>query len=90
MAGFFDVPSGATAVVVNVTAVNPAGAGFLTVYPTGQSLPRASNLNVTAGIVVANLVEVGVGTGGQISIYASTRSDVVVDLEGYVSERLLL
>ena len=85
MAGFFGVPSGATAVVVNVTAVNPAGVGHLSVYPAGQSPPTASNLDVTAGMVVANLVEVGLGTGGQISIFASTRSDVVVDLEGYVS-----
>jgi hypothetical protein len=81
----FSVPKEATAVVVNVTAVNPAGTGFLTAYPTGQSPPTASNLNVTAGGVVANLVEVGVGTGGAISIYSSTRSDVVLDLQGFVN-----
>jgi hypothetical protein len=81
----FGVPKEATAVVVNLTAVNPAGTGFLTAYPTGQSPPTASNLNVTSGSVVANLVEVGIGAGGAISIYSSTRSDVVVDLEGYVN-----
>ncbi len=85
VAGHFNVPSTATAVVLNVTAVNPATAGILTVYPTGQPVPTASNLNVNAGGVVANLVQVGVGTGGDISIFASTRSDVVVDVQGYFS-----
>ncbi len=83
LAGF--VAAGTTAVVVNVTAVNAAAAGYLTVYPAGQPRPTASNLNFTAKTVVANLVEVGLGTGGQISIYTTTRSDVVVDLQGYVS-----
>jgi hypothetical protein len=85
VAGFFSVPSTATALVVNVTAILPTGAGYLTVYPAGQTRPTASNLNVTAGAVVANLVEVGVGSGGAISVYASTTSDVAIDLQGYVN-----
>jgi hypothetical protein len=86
VAGFFNVPAKATAVVLNVTAVNPAGGGFLTVYPTGHTTPTTPNLNVTAKGVMSNLVEVAVGTGGHISIFASTQSDVVVDLQGYVSD----
>ena len=82
--GWFGVPADATAVVVNVTAVRPTGAGYLTVYPTGATLPVASNLNLTTGQVVANLVEVALN-GGAISIYSSTTSDVVVDLQGYVA-----
>jgi hypothetical protein len=84
LAAFLDASRGATAIVVNVTAVNPGGPGWLTVYPAGSSRPNASNLNVTAKAVVANLVEVAVGAADNISIYSSTRSDVVVDLEGYV------
>ena len=81
----FTVPSTATAVIVNVTAVNPTGAGYLTVFPTGQPTPTASNLNVVPGLVVANLVEVGTGTSGDISVFSSVGSDVIVDLQGYVN-----
>lgn len=85
LAGEFDVPSLASAVVLNVTVVNPASAGYLTVFPAGQSPPTASNLNYVAGEVVPNLVEVGIGSSGEISIYSSASTDVVVDLEGYVA-----
>jgi YVTN family beta-propeller protein len=85
VAGSFGVPANATAVVLNVTVVNTTGAGFLTVYPTGDAVPNASNLNYAAGEVIPNLVEVGVGTGGDVSLWAQTTTDVVVDLVGYVS-----
>ena len=40
------VPPGATAAVLNVTAVDPCGAGFLTVFPCGSAAPPlASNVN---------------------------------------------
>ncbi len=84
VAGKFGVPSGATAVVLNVTAVTAKGPGYLTVYPEGEKAPTASNVNFPAGGVVANLVEVGTGTGGKVSLVSNTTTDVVVDLEGYV------
>lgn len=72
-----------TAVAVNVTATGATESSFLTVYPTGVSLPTASNLNYTPGDTVANLVEVAVGTNGTITLYNRAGSvDVVVDLEG--------
>jgi hypothetical protein len=85
VAGAFGVPADATAVVLNVTAVNPAAAGYLTVFPAGGTPPDASNLNFARGDVVPNLVEVGTGTGGAVSIYSSMQTDVVVDVEGYVA-----
>jgi hypothetical protein len=79
------VPAGATAAVLNVTATNPSAQSFLTVFPTGATRPTASNLNFKAGQTVPNLVEVGLGTGGQVSVFnASGSVDVVVDVEGYV------
>ena len=81
----FGVPSDATAVVLNVTAVNPAAPGYLTVFPSGATQPLASNLNYTVAEVVPNLVEVGIGSDGEVSIYSSAQSNVVVDLEGYVA-----
>lgn len=83
--GAFGVPSNASAVVLNVTAVHPSTGGYLTAYPAGASRPTASNLNFSAGQVVPNLVEVGLGTLGRVTIYSFATTDVVVDLEGYVS-----
>ena len=83
----FDVPAGATAAVLNVTAVNATAKGYLTVFPAGRSAPTASNLNFPAGVTVPNLVEVGLGTGsdaGEVSLVSNVGTDVVVDLEGYV------
>jgi hypothetical protein len=85
VAGHFGVPADATAVVLNVTVVSPAGAGYLTVFPAGVAMPTASNVNFTAGQAVPNLVEVGVGTAGQVSFWSSSATDLVVDVEGYAS-----
>jgi hypothetical protein len=83
--GSLGVPADATAVALNVTVVNPVGPGFVTAYPTGAPLPNTSSVNYVANDVVPNLVEVGIGTAGQVSIYSSAQTDVVVDVEGYVA-----
>ncbi len=84
--GIAGVPtSGVSAVVLNVTAVNQPTSGFVTVYPAGASQPKTSNLNFTANDTVANLVEVGVGSNGQVAISSNTSTDIVVDVEGYYS-----
>jgi hypothetical protein len=85
VAGQFNVPPEATAVVLNVTVVSPSAPGFLTVFPAGASMPLASNIDYVGGEVVPNLVEVGIGTNGQVSFYSSSRTDLVVDVEGYAS-----
>jgi hypothetical protein len=78
------VPANASAVILNVTAVDETTAGFFTVYPTGATLPTASNLNWVAGETVPNLVSVGLGAGGKVTIYNGLgMADAVVDLEGY-------
>ncbi|MCL4449585.1 MAG: IPT/TIG domain-containing protein [Actinobacteria bacterium] len=79
------VPSGATAVVLNVTEADNTNGGFLTVYPAGASLPKTSNLNFTPRSgVLANGVIVGLSSTGSISIYSHTGSvDVAVDVMGY-------
>jgi hypothetical protein len=85
--GFGPVPpSGVTAVVVNVTAVDPTNNTYLSVNPDGVAThPTTSNLNPNAGTVLANLVEVGVSTAGMIDVYNNVgATNVIVDVEGYV------
>ncbi|MEP6809574.1 MAG: kelch repeat-containing protein, partial [Chthoniobacterales bacterium] len=57
VAGVGGVPAtGASAVVINVGAINPTAQTFVTVWPTGEAQPLASNLNVPIGDVRPNLV----------------------------------
>lgn len=79
-----DVPASATAVVLNVTAVDPTAAGFLTVYPEGGTLPVVSSVNFAAGSIVPNAVTVGLSATGMVTVYNNTGStNVVVDVDGY-------
>ena len=79
------VPVDADAVMLNVTAVFPDAAGFLTVFPCGGALPHASNVNYVVGGVVANAVLAKVGTGGKVCIYTKAATDIVADVNGYVA-----
>lgn len=89
VAGSGPVPAGATAVVMNVTAVTPTAPGFLTVWPSGSPLPTVSNLNFPAGKTIANLVTVKLGAGGRVSIYNySGLVDVAADVAGWYTEAL--
>jgi hypothetical protein len=85
VAGQGGVPwHGATAVLVNVTAVAPSADTFLTVYPSGIDRPLAANLNVAAGRVVPNMVVAQVGSDGSIELYNHAGDlDVVADVMGY-------
>lgn len=76
--------SGVTAVVLNVTAVNPTADSYVSVYPDGGPRPTVSNLNFTAGQTFPNLVIVPVGSNGQVDFYNNTGSvDLLADLAGY-------
>lgn len=82
--GRVGIPSTASAVILNVTAV-PSGLGFVTVHPRGSSLPNASNLNTAPGTVVANAVIARVGRGGDICVFTRAASDLIVDVAGYLT-----
>jgi DNA-binding beta-propeller fold protein YncE len=71
--------------VLNVTVTAPQAAGFLIVYPTGQSLPATSSVNFTAGRTVADPVVVQDLNQNGFAIHNSSTGtvQVVVDEEGY-------
>jgi hypothetical protein len=76
--------TGVTAVILNVIAVDPVVGGFLTVWPNGEALPLASNLNFAAGQTVPNLVVAKVGTGGKVNIYnGGGTAHLVADVAGW-------
>jgi hypothetical protein len=83
IAGKFGVPADAVSVALNVTATQAEDNGFLTVYPNGQPLPVASNVNYTTGADVPNLVVAPLGTDGSINIFSEDATHVIVDIFGW-------
>lgn len=74
------------AVMLSVTAVSPAQAGYATVFPAGAAVPGTASLNYVAGAVVNNAVVVRVpnpATTYDFSIYSHATSDYVVDIVGF-------
>jgi len=85
VAGINGVPADAKAVSVNLTVTTPRSAGYLTAYPCGIAQPQTSNLNYKADQTVAVSAIVNVGTNGQICVFNSERTHVIVDVQGYFS-----
>ena len=88
------VPTGASSVVINVTAINPTSDGFVSLRP-GDAIgaPSVSTLNVTVGGTFPNGATITLptsgGSAGQIQIwyeaYAATggTTDLLIDVVGY-------
>ena len=95
--------SGVSAVLLNLTAVEPPTSGYITVGPrpagTGDvfndqftygSWPNASNLNTQPGQTVPNLVLARVGAGGKIRLYNfNYPTHMVADVAGWFDSSAL-
>jgi uncharacterized repeat protein (TIGR03803 family) len=75
--------SGVAAYSLNFTVVPSGTLGYLTVWPTGQTRPTVSTLNDVLGNVIANAAIVVAGTGSDVSAYATSDTDLVIDINGY-------
>lgn len=78
--------TGVRAVAMNVVAVTPSGAGYLTAYAAGAPQPLAATVNYTAGSIVNNLSIVPLdadAAGDDIAIYTFAQTHVVGDVVGY-------
>lgn len=83
-----NVPSGAVAVVGNLTAVNTASAGYLSLTPTRPpGAPTTSTLNFPKGDTRANAVTVPLGAGGVLWVTfigtGGTHADAIFDVTGF-------
>lgn len=82
--GVSGIPATAQAVVLNVTATQTVGGGFVSAYPTGMSVPNVSNINWAASnTTLPGLVVVPIGTNGQVSLYVHGTAHVIADVFGY-------
>jgi uncharacterized repeat protein (TIGR03803 family) len=75
--------SGVAAYSLNFSVVPHGGLGYMTVWPTGQTRPLVSTLNDVPGTIIANAAIVPAGTSGDVSVYPSNDTDVIIDINGY-------
>ncbi len=78
-----NIPATAKAYSLNFTSVPKGPLGFLTTWPAGSSQPLVSTLNAITGAVTANAAIVPAGTNGDISVFVTQASDLVIDINGY-------
>ncbi len=80
--GGFVTASGPGVQLINVIATNTGGPGYLTIYPSGTTRPRASNVNVErAGQTIANAALVRSGPTGY-TVYTLSSAHIVIDSFG--------
>ena len=74
--------SGVGAVSLNVTAVDPDGPGFVTVFPCGDR-PLAANLNYVRGQIVPNAVIAPLSSSGEVCLYSLADTHLIADVNGW-------
>jgi len=89
-AGLGTIPEDAVGVVVNVTVLNATAPDtFLTLFPTGTTMPNASTINPQPNEVAFNAATVLLGPDGTFEIYNySGTVDVIIDVTAYMTRAL--
>jgi hypothetical protein len=90
--GGLSVPSGAKAVIGNLTVTNTAGPGVLILWPHGASQPLTSNINYPGGLgsgggapAVANFANVGLSSGGAMDLFVvGAGTNALFDVAGFI------
>jgi hypothetical protein len=75
--------SGVAAYSLNFSVVPHGSLFYMTVWPTGQTRPTVSTLNDIPGTIIANAAIVTAGTSGEVSVYPTNDTDLVIDINGY-------
>lgn len=80
------IPQDATAVVINVTAINGTNPSHLTIYAKGASMPDTSTVNWVDAHPVSSEATVALSADRAIALRNNSGTvDVVIDLLGYYS-----
>ena len=88
-----EVPVGrnVSGAVLNITAINPAGPGYIAAYPCDQQRPTVSNVNYGTrggGSVTANAAVARPDANGNVCVYSLAATDLVVDVAGTFPEAI--
>ena len=77
------VPLHATAVALDVVAVDSVGPGYVTAYSCDSARPLASNVNPSSAAATANAAIVPIGASRRVCLYVSVDTELVVDVTGW-------
>jgi len=78
------IPVGASAAALNVTVTDTTTPAYVTVWPTDQARPLASNLNYVANQTIPNMVIAKLSASGQMALFNSAGSTAfVADVVGW-------
>jgi len=79
--------AGVASVVVNVTATEATGPGYVTGHASGRARPFTASLNVErAGQTIGNLAVLPVGADGSITFFSQSGTHLVVDVAGWFGD----
>jgi hypothetical protein len=84
IAGRGGVPADAIGAVLNVAAIQPDAAGFVTLYPCTDEIPTAASLNYEAGVNISNATFVDLSDDGDVCLFTSNVADYTIDVVGYL------
>jgi hypothetical protein len=81
--GAAGVPTGARGIIGNATAVEPAGPGYLSLFPTTFS--GTSNINYVPNQVTANAVTCALDVNGRLKVRSAvTATHFLLDIAGFL------
>jgi len=79
------IPSGASAAILNITALRAPGRGYLTAFEWGdQRNTTVSSMNYPGHTPRSSQIIVPISSGGSIGLYSSAQTDVIIDVVGWV------
>lgn len=80
-------PAGVGAVAINMTVAEGTAYSYVTIFPAGQAVPTASNVNFAPGQQIANLTQVALGQSASITVYNSVGFvQVILDIVGWYGD----
>ena len=77
------VPADATGVALNVAVFRPSAKGFGSVWPCDGAVPDIANINFERDRNLSNSVIAPVGVDGNVCLYSTVGTDVIVDVSGW-------
>ncbi len=78
-----NIPTTAAAYSLNVTVVPSGRLGYLTIWSSGRPQPAVSLMNSLDGRIKANAAIVPAGADAAVNVYASSTTNVLLDIDGY-------
>jgi hypothetical protein len=81
--GAANIPDTARAVVLDLTAVVPAQAGTLKLFPCGSAPPPTAVVSYANNTAITDLAIGGLGTNGAVCVKTSAATHLLVDVVGW-------